>query len=99
MADVPGRVGLVDRHDLVATLDLAARQRVTIISAPAGSGKRLCCGSGPLSRISSAESRSSRCGPTETQLFRLDLIGAIRGALNEAAEPLAASPAFDGRGR
>lgn len=38
MADVPGRVGLIDQHDLGATLDLAARQRVTIISAPAGSG-------------------------------------------------------------
>ena len=31
--------GLIDRHDLVATLDRAARKRVTIISAPAGSGK------------------------------------------------------------
>jgi ATP/maltotriose-dependent transcriptional regulator MalT len=33
------RPGLIDRHDLVAALDHAAGKRVTIISAPAGSGK------------------------------------------------------------
>ena len=31
--------GLIGRHYLVATLDRAARRRVTIISAPASSGK------------------------------------------------------------
>ncbi len=31
--------GLTDRHDLVATLDRVIGKRVTIISAPAGSGK------------------------------------------------------------
>jgi LuxR family maltose regulon positive regulatory protein len=50
MADMPaaagsGRApkgaepGLIRRHDLVAALDRAARKRVTIISAPAGTGK------------------------------------------------------------
>ena len=34
-----GRRGLIDRHYLVATLDRAVAKRVTIISAPAGSGK------------------------------------------------------------
>ncbi len=33
------RPGLIDRHDLVAALDRAAGKQVTIISAPAGSGK------------------------------------------------------------
>jgi LuxR family transcriptional regulator, maltose regulon positive regulatory protein len=33
------RQELIHRHDLVATLDRAAGKRVTIISAPAGSGK------------------------------------------------------------
>jgi LuxR family transcriptional regulator, maltose regulon positive regulatory protein len=37
----PGRAepGLIYRHDLMAALDRAAQKRVTIISAPAGTGK------------------------------------------------------------
>ncbi|MDX6280131.1 MAG: LuxR family transcriptional regulator, maltose regulon positive regulatory protein [Kribbellaceae bacterium] len=31
--------GLIDRHDLVAALDRAAAKKVTVVSAPAGSGK------------------------------------------------------------
>jgi LuxR family transcriptional regulator, maltose regulon positive regulatory protein len=34
-----GPAGLISRHDLVATLDRAVGRRVTIISAPASSGK------------------------------------------------------------
>ncbi|WP_196457588.1 AAA family ATPase [Streptomyces spinoverrucosus] len=98
MADAPRRVGLMDRHALVAALDLAARQRVTIISAPAGSRKTSvlrawAAQSGQQRRIAFV---SVRGGQNDAQLFWLDLIGAIRGALDEAAEPPAASPAFDG---
>src|SRR5262245_16060914 len=35
---VPG-FGLIDRPDLVAALDRAAEKKVTIVAAPAGSGK------------------------------------------------------------
>jgi LuxR family maltose regulon positive regulatory protein len=35
----PARPGLIDRHDLVAAVDHAAEKKMTIISAPAGSGK------------------------------------------------------------
>ena len=35
----PSRPGPIDRHDLVAALDHAAKKKMTIISAPAGSGK------------------------------------------------------------
>ena len=35
----PARPGLIDRHDLVAALDHAAEKKMTVISAPAGSGK------------------------------------------------------------
>ncbi len=38
-AAVAARQGLIDRHDLIAALDRAVAKRVTIISAPAGSGK------------------------------------------------------------
>jgi hypothetical protein len=42
--------GLIGRHDLVATLDCAVRKRVTIISAPAGSGKTSLLHAGPAGR-------------------------------------------------
>jgi hypothetical protein len=35
----PARPGLIDRHDLVAAVDHAAEKKMTIISAPADSGK------------------------------------------------------------
>jgi len=35
----PARPGLIDRHDLFAAVDPAAEKKMTIISAPAGSGK------------------------------------------------------------
>jgi hypothetical protein len=37
--DGRGKAGLIERHDLVAELERAAGKRVTIISAPAGSGR------------------------------------------------------------
>ena len=39
MPHVHGRSGLIDGSELVAALDHAAERQVTIISAPAGSGK------------------------------------------------------------
>ena len=35
----PATTGLIDRADLVAALDRAAANKVTVLSAPAGSGK------------------------------------------------------------
>ena len=54
--------GLIDRHDLVATLDRAARERVTIISAPAGSGRRRCCTPGPAGERDEREAASCPVG-------------------------------------
>ena len=39
MTVAPAAPGLIDRGDLLAVLDRAAASKVTIISAPAGSGK------------------------------------------------------------
>ncbi|MFF4507539.1 LuxR C-terminal-related transcriptional regulator [Streptomyces sp. NPDC001401] len=98
MADGPGRVGLIDRHDLVATLDLAVRQRVTIVSAPAGSGKTslLRAWADRFGQERPIAFVSVRLGEHDAQLFWLDLVGAVRGALNKVAEQPHATPGFDG---
>jgi len=63
MARVDNRVAaaaswLIDRGDLVATLDRAAARKVTVISAPAGSGKARGRDEGPMIRGSHAEGAS-----------------------------------------
>ena len=80
----PGRAepGLIHRHDLVAALDRAAQKRVTIISAPAGTGKT------SLLRAW-ADQRGQDCriafmtvrpGQHDMQLFWLTVLGAVRAA-------------------
>jgi LuxR family transcriptional regulator, maltose regulon positive regulatory protein len=56
----PGRAepGLIHRHDLIAALNRSAQKRVTIISAPAGTGRRRCCARGRTSRVGIAVSPS-----------------------------------------
>jgi LuxR family maltose regulon positive regulatory protein len=92
------RSGLIDRHDLVATLDRAAGKRVTIISAPAGSGKTSLLHAwadrpGQDRRIAFMSVRPSQ---QDAQLFWLALLGAVRAATG-GAEPPPAAPGFNGR--
>jgi hypothetical protein len=54
-AAVAARQGLIGRNDLVAALGRAAGKRVRVISAPAGSGRRLCCTRGPAGRARAEE--------------------------------------------
>ena len=86
--------GLIERHDLVAALDRAAGKKVTVISAPAGSGKtsllRLWCDR--RARDRRVAFLTVRPGQDDAQLFWLTLLGAVRGA-----EPPPAAPAFDGQ--
>src|SRR5487761_446187 len=89
--------GLVDRHDLVAALDRAAQSKVTIISAPAGSGKSSLLRSwadrpGQAHRV---VAMTVRPGQHDAQLFWLTLLGAVRSA--SGAEPPPATPGFNGR--
>src|ERR1700733_1191615 len=93
MADLPaaagsGRApggaepGLIRRHHLVAALDRAARKPVTIISAPAGTGKT------SLLRAWANQPRQAgriafmtvRPGQHDMQLFWLTMLGAVRAA-------------------
>jgi LuxR family transcriptional regulator, maltose regulon positive regulatory protein len=90
---------LIGRHDLVAMLDRAAGKRVTIISAPAGSGK--------TSLLHEWAERPGRhrfiafmsvlSGQHDAQLFWLTLLGAVRAA-NGSTEPVpSAAPGFNGQ--
>ncbi|WP_328521009.1 LuxR C-terminal-related transcriptional regulator [Kribbella sp. NBC_00359] len=86
--------GLIDRRDLIAALDQAVDKHVTVISAPAGSGKT------SLLQAWAARRRQDRRiaflsvkpGQHDAQLFWLTLLGAIRGT--EAPPP---APGFNGR--
>jgi len=93
----PARPRLIDRHDLVAALDQAAGRRVTIISAPAGSGKTSLLRAwaeraGPDRRVAVL---SVKPGQHDAQLFWLTLLGAVRAATG-GAEPSPAAPGFNG---
>src|SRR5258706_11341449 len=85
----PVRKRLIDRHDLVAALDRAAEKRVTIVSAPAGSGKTSLLrawadGPGRDRRIAFL---SVRPGQHDAQLFWLALLGAVRATTGDPQPP------------
>jgi LuxR family transcriptional regulator, maltose regulon positive regulatory protein len=80
----PGRAepGLLRRHDLLAALDQAARKRVTIIAAPAGTGKTSLLRAwadrpGQDCRIAFM---TVRPGQHDMQLFWLTMLDAVRTA-------------------
>ena len=95
----PATPRLIDRGDLLATLDHAATRKVTIISAPAGSGK--------TSLLRAWAGRPGQPGPLavlqvqrdqqDAQQFWLALLDAVRDASATAgrAEPPAATPDFN----
>jgi LuxR family maltose regulon positive regulatory protein len=90
---------LIDRDDLLAALDRAAVRKVTIISAPAGSGKtsllRAWAG-GPGQRYRLAVLQVQR-DQEDDQQFWLALLDAVRHASATAgrAEPQAPTPDFN----
>jgi LuxR family transcriptional regulator, maltose regulon positive regulatory protein len=90
---------LIDRGDLLAALDRAAAKKVTLISAPAGSGKtsllRAWAGR-PGQRHRLAVLQVER-GQHDAQQFWLALLGAVRHAAGTVREPPAATPEFNGR--
>jgi LuxR family maltose regulon positive regulatory protein len=96
--DGVARQPLIDRHDLIATLDRAAGHRVTIISAPAGSGKTslLRAWADRPSQDRRIAFLSVRPGQPDAQLFWLALLGAVRAATG-GTEPPAVAPGFNGR--
>jgi LuxR family transcriptional regulator, maltose regulon positive regulatory protein len=91
---------LIDRGDLLAALDRAVAKKVTVISAPAGSGKtsllRAWAGR-PDQRHRLAVIQVQR-DQHDAHQFWLALLGAVRHAGGAAggAEPPAATPEFNG---
>jgi LuxR family transcriptional regulator, maltose regulon positive regulatory protein len=90
---------LVDRRDLLAALDHAATRKVTVISAPAGSGKTCLlrawtAGRGQQSRVADVQVARDQ---QDAQQFWLAVLAAVRKAgRKENPEPPAATPGFDG---
>jgi LuxR family maltose regulon positive regulatory protein len=92
---------LIDRGDLLAALDRAAAKKVTIVSAPAGSGKtsllRAWAGRpGQPHRLAVMQVQRDQ---QDAQQFWLALLGAVRRAsgTTSGAEPPAVTPEFNGR--
>ena len=97
----PATPRLIDRDDLLAALDRAAARKVTIISAPAGSGKTSLLRAwadrpGQPHRLAVVQVQRDQ---QDAQLFWLALLNAVRQASGTAsrAEPPAATPDFNGQ--
>jgi LuxR family maltose regulon positive regulatory protein len=95
----PATPRLIDRGDLLAALDRAAAGKVTIISAPAGSGKtsllRAWAGRpGQPHRLAFVQVQRDQHDVQQLWLALLDAIRHVTGA-NSDAEPLAATPDFN----
>jgi LuxR family transcriptional regulator, maltose regulon positive regulatory protein len=80
----PGRAepGLIHRHDVMAALNRAAQKRVTIISAPAGTGKTslLRAWADSPGRDCRIAFMTVRPGQHDMQLFWLAMLGAVQAA-------------------
>jgi LuxR family maltose regulon positive regulatory protein len=92
-------VRLIARDDLVSRLDRAAAGKVTIISAPAGSGKTslLRAWAGRTGRTHRVAVVPVRRGEQDAQVFWLALLNAVchsPGTISDTAPP-AATPDFD----
>ena len=99
MAPVTPR--LIDRDDLLTALDRAAARKVTILSAPAGSGKTSLLRAfadrpGQPHRLAVVQVQRDQ---RDAQLFWLALLNAVRQACGASsrAEPLAATLDFNGQ--
>lgn len=97
----PVSPGLIDRGGLLAALDRGVTRKVTIISAPAGSGKTSLLSTWadrcrrPRRLVVVSVQRDER----DAQHFWLGLLSAVHQATSAAgdAEPPAATPDFNGR--
>ena len=95
----PVTLRLIDRADLLAALDRAAARKVTIISAPAGSGKTSLLRAwadrpGQVRRLAVVQVRRDQHDAQEFWLALLDAVRNVCGAPG-SAEPSAPTPDFN----
>jgi LuxR family transcriptional regulator, maltose regulon positive regulatory protein len=97
----PATPRLIDRDDLLIALDRGAARKVTILSAPAGSGKTSLLRAwadrpGQRHRLAVVPVQRDQ---QDAQLFWLTLLNAVRRAwcTTSGAEPAAATPDFNGQ--
>jgi LuxR family maltose regulon positive regulatory protein len=96
----PAAPRLIERGDLLAALDRAAAGKVTIISAPAGSGKTSLLRAwadrpGQPRRLAAVQVQRDQ---RDAQQLWLALLSAVRQALRTASDkPPAGTPDFNGR--
>jgi LuxR family maltose regulon positive regulatory protein len=95
----PATPWLIDRSDLLAALDRASARKVTVISAPAGSGKTSLLRAwarrpGQPRRLATLQVQRDQ---QDAQQFWLSLLDAVRHASGTTghAEPPAATPDFN----
>ena len=92
---------LIDRGDLLAALDRSVAKKVTIISAPAGSGKTslLRAWAGRPDQRHRLAVLQVRRDQHDAQQFWLAVLGAVRHASGtiSGAEPSPATPEFNGQ--
>jgi LuxR family maltose regulon positive regulatory protein len=92
---------LIDRGDLLAALDRAAVKKVTVISAPAGSGKTSLLRAwadlrGQRDRVAVLQVQRDQHDAQQFWLALLDAVRHVGGPAGDA-EPAAATPEFNGR--
>jgi LuxR family transcriptional regulator, maltose regulon positive regulatory protein len=97
----PAAPRLIDRGDLLAVLDRAAAKKVTILSAPAGSGKTSLLRAwadrpGQPRRLAVVQVQRDQ---HDAQSFWLALLNAVRQASDATSDagPPASTPEFNGR--
>jgi LuxR family transcriptional regulator, maltose regulon positive regulatory protein len=95
----PATPRLIDRGDLLAVLDRAAARKVTIISAPAGSGKTSLLRAwadrpGQRRRLAVLQVKRDQQDAQQFWLALLDAVGHASAA-TASAEPPAATPDFN----
>ena len=96
----PAALQLIDRGDLLAALDRAAAKKVTIISAPAGSGKTslLRAWAGPPDQPRRLAVVQVQRDQQDAQQFWLALLSAVQQVSGTARDkPPAGTPYFNGR--
>ncbi|MDT7636536.1 MAG: LuxR family transcriptional regulator, maltose regulon positive regulatory protein, partial [Pseudonocardiales bacterium] len=88
----PGSLQLLDRDRLIAALERAATGKVTLISAPAGSGKTSLLRTWTVAGQRRLATVGVRRDEQDAQHFWLSVLNTVRHASGPVGDAVAASP-------